>query len=151
MSITVRLTTPVYPTEDVSKVMDAISSIFDVSEAKFHEQLINDSNRGIDILMLEFEGGVEMLEPFHTKLRQLKILDTARSVLEKNLLDREFFFYLNKHVAYVGRISFVEGDEPHGAIKITVQAPQELISEVVNWLAPETKDGVPLYEIDMPH
>ena len=50
----------------------------------------------------------------------------------------------------MGRLSFVSGDQesPMGAIRVTVEHPEP--RSVVDWLAPPTVRGRPVYEKPIP-
>ena len=68
----------------------------------------------------------------------------------KGLRGNTIVFKIHKQAAYVGKISFIDDDResPLGAITFTIETsdPERLI----DWLAPKTSMGKPLWEIEMP-
>jgi len=93
---------------------------------------------------------IEGLRRLHRLLREQRILDTARSVLRKSTMGDKIVFYLHKQAATRSKISFVGGDQesPLGAIRVTIEHPEP--ERVIDWLAPPTASGRPLWEHDMP-
>ncbi|MCQ4350305.1 MAG: hypothetical protein NO126_05535, partial [Sulfolobales archaeon] len=91
------------------------------------------------------------LQKLHKMLREERILDSARKHLLNGLEGDKLVFMLNKQVAFVGKVVFADSDResPLGPIKITVESKNPLA--VVDWLAPKTAKGVPLWENPMPN
>ncbi len=143
MRLEVIVEAEIRPTEDEEKVLKAITNIFDVDKVE-----ILDS--GISRVVVASSNNITSLSKLHKALRTERILDTARSVLKKGVKGSTIVFHLHKQAAYVGRISFVDGDHesPLGAIRVTIHYdnPQDLI----DWLAPPTSRGKPLWEKEMP-
>jgi predicted RNA binding protein with dsRBD fold (UPF0201 family) len=125
--------TSVRPTERVEKVVSAIEKIF--------PGLIMDI-RGDRI---EAYDGPDALQTFHTLLREQQILDTARSVMLAGRVGDAIQFCLNKQAAFMGKVSFPPDEEPLGSLHVQIKGGKRL----VDWLAPETKDGVPIEEINL--
>jgi predicted RNA binding protein with dsRBD fold (UPF0201 family) len=134
----------VRPTEDVDKVLRAVSNFFTLEtysmiEAIPYPRLIAESR------------DIKSLLKLHEMLRQDRVLDAARKVLESGIIDdRILRFKLHKQSAYAGHISFVHSDEesPLGPIKVTVES--DVLKEIVDWLAPKTSNGRPLWEKPIP-
>jgi predicted RNA binding protein with dsRBD fold (UPF0201 family) len=125
--------TSVRPTERVEKVVSAIEKIF--------PGLIMDI-RGDRI---EAYNGPDALQTFHTLLREQQILDTARSVMLAGRVGDVIQFRLNKQAAFMGKVSFPPDEEPLGSLHVQIKGGKRL----VDWMAPQTKDGVPIEEIDL--
>jgi len=123
----------VRPTERVEKVVSAIENIF--------PGLIMDI-RGDRI---DAYDGPESLKTFHELLRKERILDTARSVMLEGSVGSTVQFRLSKQAALMGIVSFPPDEEPLGSLHVQISGSEKL----VEWLAPETKDGVPIVEIDL--
>lgn len=121
------------PTERVELVVSAIEKIF--------PSLIMDI-RGDRI---EAYDGLESLRTFHGLLREQKILDTARSMMQKGLLGDAIQFRLNKQAALMGKINFPPEEEPLGSIHVQITGGEK----VIDWLAPKTENGVPIIEMDI--
>jgi predicted RNA binding protein with dsRBD fold (UPF0201 family) len=134
----------VRPTEDINKVLRAVSNFFTVEthsivEAVPYPRLIAESRN------------IKSLLKLHTMLRQDRVLDAARKVFESGIInDRVLRFKLHKQSAYAGHISFINSDEesPLGPIKVSVES--DAIKEIVDWLAPKTSNGRPLWEKPIP-
>lgn len=121
----VRISAPIYPSEDPEKVRDAILRIFPTASLEVTE-------KGID-------GTSDDLDNFRLQIRRQKILDTARSIMLKGQSDDRTVFRMNKQVASVGKISFTEERTILGSIKVTVEDGN--ISELIDSIAPNTVDG----------
>lgn len=140
--IRVEVSASVNPTEDRNKVQAAIERIFPALEFTIHEK------PGQNIRLVGV-GCKDSLFELHRLIRGRKILDTARSnmTIEGNVVA----FMLNKQAAAAGKVSFPPDEEPLGSIwvEIDTQNPQ-VARHVVDWLAPPTEDGFPLFEIELP-
>ena len=115
-----------FPTEDPEKVRLSLLNIFPSAEVS------------------EVEGGLEAvtddLSRFKELLRNHKILDSARAVMLRGLLDDTTTFQLNKQAALVGKVSFSEGRPPLGSIEVTISG--EDMPALIDDVAPRTVDGV---------
>jgi predicted RNA binding protein with dsRBD fold (UPF0201 family) len=71
-------------------------------------------------------------------LRRERIRDAAHSVLLEGLSGNTITFYLNKQVAYAGRVSFSKAvaESPLGPIKVQIKCDNP--RQLVEWLAPKT-------------
>ncbi len=140
-----RVEVEVRPTEDKEKVLQALGNIIDVSKA-----VVREEDRGkIKIIVAEARS-LEPLAKLHDALRRERILDAARKMLKKGLRGNLLMFKLNKQAAYMNRVSFVDSDaeSPLGAITVIVEHDNP--REVIDWLAPKTSMGRPLWERGMP-
>ena len=140
MNISVKISAPVNPTEMQEKVEKAISNFFPV-ELEL---------QGSEIPALVGEGDLESLRTLHLRLREERILDTARKIFLNGIEGDTTKFRLNKQVAYIGKLNFPAGKESLGSIHVEISAQNlnELFL-VIDWLAPETFDGKPVMEIDL--
>jgi predicted RNA binding protein with dsRBD fold (UPF0201 family) len=121
---TVRIFSPVYPSEDADKVRAAILNIFPSAE-------LEASDRG-------FSGDAD-LTVFSKLIRKQKILDSARGVLFKGVRGNRTTIHLNKQVATVGKVSFTEPRTILGTIEVTIE--DEDLEFLIDRVAPETVDG----------
>lgn len=139
--ISVEVSAPVHPTEDRELVQAALGKIF----------------AGLEYQLKESEGMVPRLVGFgdetsltwlHELLRSRKILDTARSRMH---IDKGIVaFTLNKQAAWVGKVSFPADDEPLGSIWVEITThSKEDAQRLVDWLAPPTEEGRPMFDIDL--
>ncbi len=90
-------------------------------------------------------GGLDNLLRLHGLLREQRILDTARSVMLAGTLGEMVQFRLSKMGALMGRIGFPPEEEPLGSIHVQISGDRRL----VDWLAPRTEDGRPVFEIEL--
>ncbi len=131
-SVCIEVEAEVKPTEDPEKVKRAILNLFPASKLETVERA------GRTFLTTSLDGR-ESLRMFKDRLKIQRIRDAARAHLLARAAGNKIMFYLNKQVAYVGRISFsqAEYESPLGPIKvkITCDKPRELI----DWLSPSSR------------
>lgn len=121
----VRISCPVFPSEDPERVKRAVLSIFpDVT--------LEDNGN-------ELTAETQSMEHFGIQIRRQRILDTARAVMMKRRRGNATVFNMNKQAAYAGMISFAEERTVLGTIKVTVEADD--ITAFIEALAPQTVDG----------
>ncbi|CAB3289327.1 conserved protein of unknown function [Methanocaldococcus lauensis] len=129
----------VKPTEDKYKVKKAILNIFPKAKLNFV--------KGEDEFG-KWEGVTKNVEKFKEILRRQAILDTARMVLEKGIMESSTKFYLNKQAAYVGTVNF--DIDTHGGIFVKIVADKnEDIMKIIKDIAPRTKGGVIINEDEL--
>jgi len=140
----IRIEAEVRPTEDLDKVVRAIKNIIVVRDLK-----LEDVGRGRKIIICE-ENSLESLRKFYEILRRQRILDTARNAMLKNLKGNTIEFKLNKQAAFQGIVNFVENDSESPLGAITIMITSNKVNKIVDWLAPKTSHGRPLWEIEPP-
>ena len=129
-----RVEADVKPTETREKVEAAIRRIFpDVPLELIGHALVGESTE------------TESLSRLHQLLRQQGILDTARAVMFTNSNGSSTRLMLNKQVAFVGKVSFTDGESPLGPIVATLEAPD--MELLIDYLAPRTREGKPIHEL----
>ena len=140
----VRVEAEVRPTENVEKVKRAVLNIVNAD----HVEVV-DLGGGYRMVVAEAYS-LRGLARLHERLRQERILDAARGYMLRGIEGGVLVFKLNKQAAYVGRISFIDLDAeaPMGPIVVTVEDTDP--RAVVDWLAPPTRMGRPIYERPMP-
>jgi predicted RNA binding protein with dsRBD fold (UPF0201 family) len=117
--------TKVYPTEDPEKVKQALLNIFpgaDLQEAE-----------------AEMVAVTEDLGHFMELVRRQRILDATRAVLIHAIHGSSTQLHLNKQVAFVGKITLVEGKPPLGDIDVTFEDND--IQALIDRMTPRTVDG----------
>lgn len=132
----------VRPTESIEKVRSAILNIIDPDVIDVEG---DDFKRIVAI-----SSDIRSLERLRRLLRVERILDAARGAMKKGLSSGRLEFYLHKQALYAGRLSFVSGDfeSPLGAIHVVIEHPEP--KKVLDWLAPPTSRGRPIFELDTP-
>ncbi len=138
----------VYPTESEEKVRKAVANLFDLSMFEERSEDLGDIKR------VEFvcEGPDARLAlgRLYELLREQGILDAARRVMMEGMTaEGTILFHLHKQAAFAGAVNFAEGGEsPLGPIVVEVypRDPKKA-KRVIDWLAPETEDGKPKYEV----
>lgn len=123
--LSIEITAPVFPSEDPDKVRTAITKIF--PDAVFEE-----TDKGV-------AAKSESLDRFGKQIRKQKILDTTRSVMIRGKRGEITRFFMNKQVAYVGKVSFCEEKTILGTIKVVVESDD--MDALIDRVAPETVDG----------
>lgn len=141
----VRIEVEVRPTEDLNKVIKAIQNVVDIGE-------LNVVKAGLPeykILTKEVNSLAPLIK-LHNMLRKERILDAARNIFFKMSKGNQLIIKIHKQAAYAGRLTFVTDDSesPMGPIKIVVESSD--IRKVIDWLAPRTSEGKPLWEYDIP-
>uniref|UniRef100_A0A7C4FDP2 UPF0201 protein ENV17_01505 n=1 Tax=Thermofilum pendens TaxID=2269 RepID=A0A7C4FDP2_THEPE len=142
--------TYIFPTEDASRVLRAVSNVIDLSDAKPIES--KDPHENYIVVSWIFDS-LRPLEKLQALLRSQRVLDAARTSIERGLWSGGVKFYLNKQAAYMGKASFCSmefGESPMGAITVIVFLEECDPLRFLDWLAPRTKQGVPVEERDQP-
>jgi len=138
-----RVEAEVRPTESEERVVEAIRNIVDV------DVKIVDVGGGYRVAVGE-STDVACLRRLYTLLRQERILDAARAYAMRFRRGNTLELKLHKQAAYAGHLSFVTYDDesPLGPIRLTVISDK--LDEIVDWLAPPTSQGRPIWEKPMP-
>jgi len=124
----------VYPTEDVERVKKAITNL--IPDIEF------ETREGKDCTVLVGRtDSMKALSRLYELFRGQAILDTARSFLEEGYFGGEIIIRLNKQAAYAGLVNFNE-ESPLGPITVVIRTEDP--KGLMKWLAPRTKDGVPV-------
>jgi len=133
----------VRPTEDFEKVKKALLNFFT-------PERIEHVKEGDYDYIVGYAKSLESLSKLHEALRRERILDAARKIFKSNTVGNLLIFSINKQAAYRGRVSFVTtpAESPLGAITFIVE--YEDIWKVIDWLAPKTERGKPLWEHEVP-
>lgn len=136
--------TIINPTEEDERVIKSVTNFFELQE-------INIEKVGDKKIVIGKGYGSISLKRFYHELRREKILDAARQYLKKGKKDNRVIFFLNKQVAYIGKISFSSfefGESPLGAIIVEIETNNP--DRLIRWLTPRTKDGKPIEHIKPP-
>jgi len=141
--VIVKVEAEVRPTEDENKVKQAILNVFIPEHVEIEV-------RGKSKVIVAKAYSLKSLTKLHRLLRAERILDAARSVFKKSAHERSIIFYLNKQAAFRGRLSFTEayGESPLGPITFIIEDVD--VERLIDWLAPKTARGKPLWEMEMP-
>ncbi|KUE73420.1 hypothetical protein AUQ37_01915 [Candidatus Methanomethylophilus sp. 1R26] len=122
----VTVSCPVYPSEDPDKVRAAVLNLFPTAELALADGVLS---------------GPADLVRFSQKIREQRILDTARSQFLKGERRGHTVatIRLNKQVATVGKVSFVDYRTVLGTIDVTVE--DEDLDALIDRVAPVTVNG----------
>ncbi|MHC1601575.1 MAG: RNA-binding domain-containing protein [Candidatus Nezhaarchaeales archaeon] len=139
----IRVEVEVRPTEDEEKVKTAVLNIFTPSRLEIE-------SKGRSKLLIAEAERPEALEKLRLKLRQQQILDAARSMMFRWSSEDRVVFYLHKQAAFMDNVTFClpKGESPLGPIKIEITGVDA--KSVIDWLAPPTSKGKPLFEREPP-
>lgn len=111
----------VNPTEDLEKVTEALSNMFDYDDIEIGEDYVLVS------------GGMESLQILKDLLRERRIRDTASKILEKDATSNIIKFSLSKQAALVGVPNFVEGyQSPLGEIEVEIETDE--VEGLIQWI-----------------
>ena len=126
--------TPIHPTEDPEKVQRCFQKIMEGLEIEEEK-----TETGLELVMKSSEKSSLYL--IQEKLRQQRILDSARKILLRSLSEDSVTFFLNKQAAFTGRIHFVKDPQNEDFLgPITVTISSDEIQGIVDWLTlDETK------------
>lgn len=112
------------PTEDVDKVIKALSNLFDYEEIVIEKDFV---------CVL---GGNEFINNFKEELVQRKIRGAARKMMLKGIYANTIQFNLSKQAAFVGVPNFVENNlSPLGEIEVKIKTSN--VEKFIDWIAPE--------------
>ena len=112
----------VNPSEDPDKV--ATANIFPDAELELDDKGFK---------------GTATIDHFSKQIRKQKILDATRGVMLKNRRGDKTWVNLNKQVATVGKVSYVDKNPILGAIEVCIQ--DDDIEGLIDIVAPVTVDG----------
>ncbi len=118
-------TVPCYPTEDREKVRQALLNLFPGAEIEEGAAMLTARTENADRLR-------EIIIDNH-------IRDSARSVMLRGMKDGSTWFMLNKQVAFVGKVSFLDGPVALGGIEVTIE--DENIEKAIDFLAESTVEA----------
>lgn len=114
--------TPYKPTEDLNRVIQAISNLFDYDSLEIDEE---------EVIV---KGDVRSLQKLQEALEKRRIRSAARRIMSKNTVQGKFRFLLNKQAALVGVVNLVEDDETSPLGDIEVEIETDNIEELLDWL-----------------
>ncbi len=132
--VEVEVETDIHPTEDVDKVVQAVKNIFPDADISIEEG--------------KLRAKAWDLRKFRDLLRRQRILDTARTELLKGMSGNEITILLNKQTAYVSKINFADEDAILSPIRVRFKIYGIPMGKFVDYLAPPTKAGRPIREVD---
>jgi predicted RNA binding protein with dsRBD fold (UPF0201 family) len=127
---------PVFPTEDADRVTSAISSLFVVTEIIYQqrEQLITAKSKER-----------QALEEIRNIVHSMRVIDTIRAAIFRNLIGLETRILIDKQAAYYGKFRLLDDreDEPSlGAMEVRICFEyQNEFDDFMKWFAPPTRDG----------
>ncbi len=121
----VTVKTPCLPTEDAEKVRKAVLNLFP------------------DSMIEEKEGAIlaktGSLMRFKELVRSYRIIDATRRILLRGRQGTSTFFMVNKQVAFIGKISYVEERLPLGSIEVSIE--DDDLDMLIDEVAPVTVNG----------
>ncbi|MFB0560408.1 MAG: RNA-binding domain-containing protein [Candidatus Lokiarchaeia archaeon] len=128
--------TPLYPTESREKVEKALKTIVDIPYTLMEED-------GQKVLHGKAQG-LGAVSKIYQRLRDQLIVESARKLMRRNIIDDTLTFYIHKQAAFMGKIHFClpDAESPMGSIRISIRSTN--IEELVDWVCPKTVDGKPL-------
>ncbi|OYT52066.1 MAG: hypothetical protein B6U73_00550 [Desulfurococcales archaeon ex4484_204] len=141
-----RVEAEVRPTEDVSKVKRSILNVVGI-DSKDLKVVETPSN---ELLVVGESRDIKSLARFHEVLRHDRILDAARKVMLASAKGSTLVIKLHKQSAYAGHVSFITYDDESPLGPITIAIVSGKLKDIIDWLAPKTSRGRPLWERGIP-
>ena len=132
--VEIEIETKVNPTEDMDKVVQAVKNLFPDADVTIEGE--------------NLKAKAWDLRKFRDLLRRQRILDTARTELLKGKSDNETTIYLNKQTAYVGKVNFTDENAILSPIRVTFKLYGIPFGKFLDYVAPQTKAGKPIREVD---
>lgn len=134
--IELEIEAPVHPTESREKVEKALKTVVEAEYTLLERD-------GQKVLYGKAQG-LEAVSKMYQRLRDQLIVESARKLMKRNIVDDTVTFYLHKQAAFMGKMHFCkpEAESPMGSIKVNIRSTK--IEELVDWLCPKTVDGKPL-------
>jgi predicted RNA binding protein with dsRBD fold (UPF0201 family) len=114
-----------YPTEDAERVRRCLLNVFPEAVLEEDEGTIR--------------AKTDDLSRFKEIIRSHRILDSTRAVMLRGMTDDDIAFQMNKQAAFVGKISFVDGNAPLGHIEVIIKG--DALEALIDGVAPQTIDG----------
>lgn len=159
--IQIIIKTKIYPTEDYEKVLHAIKNVIGFkNKIPFNIYITNLTNRFLLIISTQNEikinGSINLLNQIYKEIRKNEIVEAIRNTFIKNIDIKDSIsitnININKQVAYIGKINIMNDVVSLGTIKIIlVCKSQNLLQELIDWIAPKTKDGKIINQINIEH
>ena len=123
MKCEMKAKTPFNPTEDVDKVIMALSNMFDYDQLEIGDNYVL------------ITGGKESLLKLKKSLEKRQIRNTASKIMIKGAHDGVILFKLNKQAAFCGVVNFSEENiSPMGEINVKIEVDN--VDQFIEWLAP---------------
>ena len=114
------------PTEDLDKVLKALSNILDYDELEIDDNYIT------------VTGDEESLIRLRESLEKRRIRNTARKIMLKGLQDNSILFKLSKQAAYAGLVNIISEDlSALGEINVRIETDN--VDVFLDWIAPQIK------------
>ena len=128
--VDVRLEAPINPTEEESRVVETITTLFPESEVATSEDRVTATTHD--------------LSHFRKRLFEQRILDTARSEFFANRGPNGFSFDLKKQAARNDVVNFAVGSPDElGDVQVAVTVHEPDVESFIDYLAPGTDEGEP--------
>ena len=132
----ITISSPVFPTEDETKVISAAISLFETAEAIYDQDV-----REVSVTATERRA----LELIRNIVHSMRVIDTVRAAILRNLIGLETRFTIDKQAAYHGKFKLIDDreEEPSlGVVEIRIRFEHEKeFEDFMKWFVPPTKDG----------
>jgi predicted RNA binding protein with dsRBD fold (UPF0201 family) len=110
----------VFSTEDVDKVIEAISNIFEYDDLEIGDGYV------------KVQGSQSSLYLMKEFIEKKNVREVARKIFLNGMQGEVITFKISKQAAYAGIVNFVEDDfSPLGEIKVTIYSTPD---EMIGWL-----------------
>ena len=125
MKCNVEVKTRINPTEDLDKIINAISKIFSYDELEI----------GDDYVLIS--GGCESLQNLKDLFQKRRIRGAARKIITNGTGEDCIKFKLSKQAAFSGVANLLDEEEtfPLGELEVKIKA--EDVDLFIDWMAPQ--------------
>ena len=111
----IKISTPIYPTEDEAKIVSSLEKIFPIKFKKKKNGIVGETQ------------DVDVLKELKQKILDSRVLNTVLYLIESNKTNNNSKIMLNKQTLMVGKIHFVEEDYALGNVTIEFDDPQKIV------------------------
>ncbi len=142
MYTSIKVRAEVIKTEDTQKIIKAIKNAVSITEDEIRLESENDKL----VIVIEKKATAAIIEPLHNLIRQDKVIDAVRKVLKRNRIGNITSIKLNREALYSKHINLFS-DDSDILPPIELIIASDNIDKIIDWLAPPTKDGKPVFEL----
>ena len=116
----IKISTPIFPTEDEEKIISSLEKIFPIKFKKKKNEIVGETQ------------DIDVLKEIKQKILDSRVLNTVLYLIESNKTNNHSKIMLNKQTLIVGKIHFVEEDYALGNVTIEFDDVQKVVDYLGN-------------------
>ncbi|MGQ4833344.1 MAG: RNA-binding domain-containing protein [Candidatus Asgardarchaeia archaeon] len=141
MYVSIRIRAEVTKTEDIQKVIKAIKNAVTLTEDEL--DILTEDDK---LIIIGEKMTLNSIEALHDLIRQDRVIDAIRKALRRSRIGNLVSLKLNREALFSKHINlFAEDSDILPPIEIVIASDE--IEKIIDWLAPPTKNGKPLFEL----